>query len=85
MVSPDHPIHASSPWTQQSQGCGRPGDFIYLPRSFVRLGGSSDDGSSGEREAIRADNGNQSEKATAAVDEKEQDSERQKWLGDEIR
>ena len=35
-VSPDHPIHLSEPWTQQSQGCQRPGDFIYLPRSFIQ-------------------------------------------------
>ena len=34
-VSPDHPLHSGSPWTQQSQGCGRPGDFVYLPRSFL--------------------------------------------------
>ena len=34
-VSADHPLHSGSPWTQQSQGCGRPGDFVYLPRSFL--------------------------------------------------
>jgi len=35
LVSGDHPVHGERPWTQQSLGCGRPGDFIYLPRSFV--------------------------------------------------
>ena len=34
-VSNDHPEHGDRPWTQQSLGCGRPGDFIYLPQSFI--------------------------------------------------
>ena len=41
-VTADHPLHSGSPWTQQSQGCGRPGDFVHLPRSFVA--GIADDG-----------------------------------------
>jgi len=24
-----HPVHGDALWTQQSQGCGRPGDVIY--------------------------------------------------------
>ncbi len=35
LVSVDHPVHRGRPWTQQSQSCGRPGDFVYLPRSFL--------------------------------------------------
>eukprot|EP00095_Tigriopus_kingsejongensis_P007044 maker-scaffold146_size311726-snap-gene-1.20 protein:Tk07044 transcript:maker-scaffold146_size311726-snap-gene-1.20-mRNA-1 annotation:"epithelial chloride channel" len=34
-VSPDHPLYNDEPWTQQSLGCGQPGDFIYLPRSCI--------------------------------------------------
>ncbi len=34
-MKPDHPVHRDRPWTQQSRGCARPGDFIYLPRSFL--------------------------------------------------
>ncbi|TRY76241.1 hypothetical protein TCAL_07999 [Tigriopus californicus] len=34
-VSLDHPIYNDEPWTQQSMGCGQPGDFIYLPRSCM--------------------------------------------------
>ena len=61
-VSPDHPISGSAPWTQQSQGCGRPGDFVYLPRSFVA---STKSGGGGEKKreergSISGDNGNQS-------------------------
>ncbi|XP_047110046.1 calcium-activated chloride channel regulator 1-like [Schistocerca piceifrons] len=29
-VSVPHPVFGDSTWTQQSQGCGQPGDFIYL-------------------------------------------------------
>jgi hypothetical protein len=25
-----HPVFGNAPWTQQSQGCGQPGDMIYL-------------------------------------------------------
>ena len=35
LVAGDHPLHGAFPWTQQSLGCGRPGDFIYLPYSFL--------------------------------------------------
>ena len=59
-VSPDHPIHSSLPWTQQSQGCGRPGDFVYLPRSFVEGGMNNAAKSAEERGSISGDNGNQS-------------------------
>ena len=66
-VSPDHPLHSGAPWTQQSQGCGRPGDFVYLPRSFVKGGmnNPAKSGERGEREgeergSISGDNGNQS-------------------------
>ncbi len=31
----DHPDQRDLPWTQQSLGCGKPGDFIYVPRSFI--------------------------------------------------
>ena len=66
-VSPDHPLHSGSPWTQQSQGCGRPGDFVYLPRSYCGImnpplksggGGGAEKGE--ERGSISGDNGNQS-------------------------
>ena len=65
-VSPDHPLHSGAPWTQQSQGCGRPGDFVYLPRSFVEgMNNPAKSGERGEREgeergSISGDNGNQS-------------------------
>ena len=36
-IGPDHPIYGSEPWTQQSQSCGNPGDFIYVPRSFIKI------------------------------------------------
>lgn len=36
-VSLDHPIYNDEPWTQQSMGCGQPGDFIYLPRSCMDM------------------------------------------------
>lgn len=28
-VGPTHPVFGDGAWTQQSQGCGRPGDFVY--------------------------------------------------------
>ncbi|QQP40877.1 Epithelial chloride channel proteinlike, partial [Caligus rogercresseyi] len=31
MIGLDHPIKKSEPWTQQSLGCSKPGDFIYIP------------------------------------------------------
>ena len=30
----DHPVHRKSPFTQQSRGCGLPGDFITIPYQF---------------------------------------------------
>ena len=35
LVGENHPVRGSEPWTQQSQGCGRPGEFIYLPYPSV--------------------------------------------------
>ena len=37
----DHPVHGSFPWTQQSLGCGHPGEFVYLPYSFLAPSNSS--------------------------------------------
>jgi hypothetical protein len=34
-VGVPHPVFGNAPWTQQSQGCGQPGDMIYL--SYRRL------------------------------------------------
>ena len=34
-IGHDHPIYKRAPWTQQSLGCGQPGDFIYIPASFI--------------------------------------------------
>ncbi|XP_063226758.1 calcium-activated chloride channel regulator 4-like [Bacillus rossius redtenbacheri] len=34
-VGPAHPIFGQEPWTQQSRGCGRPGDMVHL--SYERL------------------------------------------------
>ena len=34
-------MHGSFPWTQQSLGCGQPGEFIYLPYSFLAPTNSS--------------------------------------------
>ena len=53
-----------------SQGCGRPGDFIYLPRSFV---GAEKPLLSDERDAIRADNGNQSSNTVFVAAVQDQD------------
>ena len=36
-----HPVFASRPWTQQSEGCGRQGDFIQLGGDLLR--GASND------------------------------------------
>ncbi|CAL4114645.1 unnamed protein product [Meganyctiphanes norvegica] len=35
-----HPVFASWPWAQQSEGCGRPGDFIHIGGDLVRSSGS---------------------------------------------
>ncbi len=42
-MSPDHPVHRNQPWTQQSRGCERPGDFIYLPKSFLGINKEQND------------------------------------------
>ena len=34
-VSGPHPIHGRSPFTQQSRGCGQPGDFVAFPYHFL--------------------------------------------------
>ena len=34
-IGHDHPTYKRAPWTQQSLGCGQPGDFVYLPASFI--------------------------------------------------
>ena len=30
-----HPVHRDSPFTQQSRGCGKAGEFISLPKTFL--------------------------------------------------
>ena len=34
-VTGPHPIHGETPFTQQSRGCGEPGDFISFPFQFL--------------------------------------------------
>ena len=34
-VQSNHPIHGIRPFTQQSRGCGEPGDFVGLPYDFL--------------------------------------------------
>jgi hypothetical protein len=34
-------VKGAFPWTQQSRGCGAPGDFLYLPYSFLAPANSS--------------------------------------------
>ena len=34
-VQDNHPIYGSRPYTQQSRGCGQPGDYIGLPFNFL--------------------------------------------------
>ena len=41
LVGEDHPVKGAFPWTQQSRGCGSPGDFLYLPYSFLSPANSS--------------------------------------------
>ncbi|XP_066980825.1 calcium-activated chloride channel regulator 1-like isoform X2 [Macrobrachium rosenbergii] len=36
-----HPVFGDSPWTQQSRGCGQPGDYIYLGVGFLEAANSS--------------------------------------------
>ncbi|MCL4137960.1 UNVERIFIED_CONTAM: hypothetical protein GTU68_056467, partial [Idotea baltica] len=35
-ISSPHPLFGNRPWTQQSQGCGRPGDFIRMGADILR-------------------------------------------------
>ncbi|CAL4162029.1 unnamed protein product [Meganyctiphanes norvegica] len=42
LVSGPHPVFGSQPWVQQSQGCGKMGDFIQLGADLLR--GTSSDG-----------------------------------------
>ena len=34
-VENNHPIYGTRPYTQQSRGCGEPGDYIALPFTFL--------------------------------------------------
>ena len=34
-VQDNHPIYGSRPYTQQSRGCGQPGDYVGLPFNFL--------------------------------------------------
>jgi hypothetical protein len=34
-IGSDHPVFGSSPWTQQSRGCGLPGDFISVGYNYI--------------------------------------------------
>jgi calcium-activated chloride channel regulator 4 len=34
-VTNKHPIYGEKPYTQQSRGCGQPGDFVALPDQFL--------------------------------------------------
>lgn len=34
-IGPDHPIFGHYPWTQQSRGCGLPGDFISVGYNYI--------------------------------------------------
>lgn len=45
LVAEDHPVNGAFPWTQQSMGCGQPGEFVYLPYSFIGPSNSSQIGS----------------------------------------
>ena len=35
-VTTPHPVFGSRPWTQQSQGCGRQGDFIQVGEDILK-------------------------------------------------
>ena len=37
-ITAPHPLFGNKPWTQQSQGCGRPGDYIQMGSDSVRSG-----------------------------------------------
>ena len=34
-VQDNHPIYGARPYTQQSRGCGQPGDYTGLPFNFL--------------------------------------------------
>ena len=50
-VSGPHPIHGERPYTQQSRGCGQPGDFVSLP--FQYLTSQRDNASTGGGDPAR--------------------------------
>jgi calcium-activated chloride channel regulator 4 len=35
IVTNDSPVFGSAPYTEQSRGCGQPGDRLLLPQSFL--------------------------------------------------
>lgn len=39
-VTATHPVFGTRPWTQQTQGCGRQGDFIQLGGDLLRAAGN---------------------------------------------
>lgn len=41
LISPPHPVFADAPWTQQSGGCGRQGDFIQMGVGFLESANTS--------------------------------------------
>ncbi|XP_071542065.1 calcium-activated chloride channel regulator 1-like isoform X2 [Panulirus ornatus] len=41
ILANDHPVFGDQPWTLQSQGCGRAGDLLYMPYTFLRNSSSS--------------------------------------------
>jgi calcium-activated chloride channel regulator 4 len=41
LVAEDHPVQGAFPWTQQAMGCGHPGEYVYLPYSFIAPSNSS--------------------------------------------
>ena len=47
IVDSPHAVFGDTPWTQQSGGCGRPGDFIQLGVEFLKSANVSEE--SGDR------------------------------------
>lgn len=41
LVAPPHQVFGESPWTQQSEGCGRKGDFIQMGPGFLAAANTS--------------------------------------------
>ncbi|XP_047474144.1 calcium-activated chloride channel regulator 1-like [Penaeus chinensis] len=41
LISPPHPVFADAPWTQQSGGCGRQGNFIQMGVGFLESANTS--------------------------------------------